>query len=436
MLFSRFERPLHELHPLAHVWNPDLRYVATEDSGFFAKSLLLIVCFGITLASSYWSRSPRSGHLKREENQPPRPPPPLQLPVNQDATDDEDGANRNDGDGDDEPQQDEGMDEQNEPGEDGHATVAAPAPEDPPPPGGLAEEDNDDRGNFYIDGGLQWLALLLVGAALLSIAKRSWRESSNSKHVNVKTRSATIPELLERQMALYDTVPNPALPTVAPATTSITSVAHNTGRVFAWRNVYLLLAVLSGLGFLVSTIRLLLPLRANNRDGERLVALQPALVGEHVAEGEGDEQDDLGHELAPPTTPRRHRTPRTPPPSPATCQNMLAGLSSATALRMARVNANTKREEERKERVREVQHRLWGLMYELRAERVYPRLFFTVFTSHWNTRADTMCTVAPNIPWLLDLGLCRENQYLNDFEVRAGTEESNRGNIGSTALIK
>ncbi|KAJ7775192.1 hypothetical protein B0H16DRAFT_1509927 [Mycena metata] len=396
-----------------------------KDPGLFTTCVLLIACVAITVVSGHWSRSSRSGRLKREEDPappppPPPPPPPLQLPVNPDATDDEDGINRNDGDGDGEPPQDEGINEQNEPGEDGHANAAAPEPEDPPPPGGLVEEDDDDWGHFYMDGGLRWLVLLLVGSALVSIVKRSWRKGGDSKYV--KTRSTTIRGLLERQIAaveylasnapkapsmiqgllqrrpqptLLATGPlhgDPALPAVAPAMTSRTSAARNAGKFFAWRNSYLLLAALPGFAFLVGIIHLLVPTHQRDLDegghGEQPAALQPALVDEHVDEG-GAEEDAPGPEPEPPATPRRHRTPRAPPPSPvsprrkrqlgplpfrdeatqATCRNMLAVLGSATALRMARVDANAKREgEERKQRVREVQRKLWALMYELRVE--------------------------------------------------------------------
>ncbi|KAJ7047181.1 hypothetical protein C8F04DRAFT_1248205 [Mycena alexandri] len=393
-----------------------------KDYGFFTKCLLVIVCFGITIASGYWARSSGSGRLKRQENQhpppppSPQPPPPQQPFVNQNAADDDEAHNGNGDDGDDEPHEGAGEDEHSAPAGDGHATAAAPAPEDPPPPGGLEEDDDDnDGGEYFMDGGLAWLVLLLIGSLIISVGKREWSNGSadtNLKHVDaVKTPSATIPSLLKRQMTvaiedlacgaskapsliqgllqrrpqptlfttgqLHDAVTlDPAAPAVSSAVSSITSVARKASRIFAWRDVYFLSAVLPGLAFFVTALRLLLPLRANNRDGEQLAALQLALVGERE-----EEEDGPGPEPEPPATPRQLQNPRTAPPSPVsprrqrpltplpfrdattqeTCGRMLGVIRRATALRMVRAEAAIpEREEMRKERVREVQRRIWG----------------------------------------------------------------------------
>ncbi|KAJ7775176.1 hypothetical protein B0H16DRAFT_1509852 [Mycena metata] len=396
-----------------------------QDLGVFMKCLPIVVCFCVSVASGHWARSPSSRRLKREENQappsppPPPPPSPQQLLVIQNA--DGDGeANGDGGDGDDEPQEGAGEDAQDAPTRNGHATGAAPAPEDPPPPGGLEEDDNDE-GDYVRDGGLAWLVLLLIGSLLVRIGKREWTKGSD--HVNVKTRSATIPSFLKRQMAgtvqdfacatpkapsliqgLLQRRPQPAvlltgqLPPLDPAPSAAASAvpsmtSRKVNRMFVWRNLYLLSAVLPGLAFLVTALRFLLPLRANNsnRDGEQPAVPQLALVGEQEEDADADaEGDDQEPEPEPPATPRLPQTPRAPPPSPVsprrkrpiaplpvrdtstqeTCERMVAVLRRTTALRMVRADAASQQreEEKRRERVREVQRRIWGLMYELRVE--------------------------------------------------------------------
>ncbi|KAJ7766874.1 hypothetical protein B0H16DRAFT_1522701 [Mycena metata] len=403
-----------------------------QDLGFFIKCLLIMICFCVTVASGHWARSPGCRRLKREEDEAPPPPPPppppspQQLFVNQNADDGE--ANGDSDDGDDEPQEGAGEDAQDAPAGDGHATGAAPAPEDPPPPGGLEEDDNDE-GDYVRDGGLAWLVLLLIGRLLIRIVKREW--TKGSEHANVKTRSATIPSLLKRQMAgtvqdlacaapkapsviqgLLQRRPQPAIliteqlpdaaplnPTPSAAASAVPSMTlRKVNRMFVWRNLYLLSAVLPGLAFLVTALRFLLPLRANNRDGEQLAVPQLALVGEQEedaaeeadADADAGEEDDQEPVPEPPETPRLPQTPRAPPPSPVsprrqrplaplpvrdtstqeTCDRMVAVLRRTTALRMVRADtASPQREEEkRKERVREIQRRIWGLMYELRVE--------------------------------------------------------------------
>ncbi|KAJ7172209.1 hypothetical protein C8R46DRAFT_1216064 [Mycena filopes] len=398
-----------------------------NDRGFFFKSLLIIICFTVTLASGSWARSPRSGRLKREGSPPlppPPPPPPQQIPMG-DLTADEDDADGHAGngdDGEDDPDQEGDGDGQTERDGDGHQVGAAPAPEDPPPPGGLEDEEGDN--NFNPDG-LPWLVLLVMGSILLAVTKRLWRRNSRET-TSVKKLSAKIPGLLERQIAVVDDLvcaykapsivqglllrAQPTLVSIAhlyttvnptfPAASSLTSVAREAWRIFTWRKAYILLAVLPGLGFLLAILRLL-PLQNRHRIPE-IVAERPALAPEPVTPRNR-------RLIPPPTTPRRprrrrvarlepiawpapepdddpHLEPRAPPPSPvspqrqpplpplpfrdpatqAVCQNMLTLIEQKTALRTAR--AQDLQVNESTKRVREVQRRIWGLLCELHEE--------------------------------------------------------------------
>ncbi|KAJ7149367.1 hypothetical protein C8R46DRAFT_1310179 [Mycena filopes] len=389
--------------------NPTPVLLQQNDHGFF-KSLLIIICFTVTLASGSWARSPRSGRLKREGNAPPPPPPPpppQQIPLGDLTADDEDDGHAGNGDdGEDDPDQEGDGDGQTERDGDGYQVGAAPAPEDPPPPGGLEDEEGDINSN---PDGLPWLVFLVVGSILLAVTKRLWRRNGR-KTTSVKKPSAKNPGLLERQIAVVDDLgcaykapssivqglllrAQPTLISTAhlhtavsptfPAASSLTSVARKAWRIFAWRKAYILLAVVPGLGFLAAIIRLL-TLQNRHRIPE-IVAERPALAPEPVTPSvarleaiawPAPEPDDDPHleSRAPPPSPVSPQGQRPLPPlslrDPATqavCHNMLTLIQQKTALRMARAQQDVEANESTK-RVREVQRRIWGLLCELYEE--------------------------------------------------------------------
>ncbi|KAJ7172142.1 hypothetical protein C8R46DRAFT_1032250 [Mycena filopes] len=386
--------------------DPTRTTISQDKAGLALTTFLILLSLGVASSAAYaWTRSPGSGRLHREPEQ--DPPPPADEDDGQEHNDiAEDNADQDSDGGDDDPQEDGGIDGgENGGADDGMATAAAPAPEDPPPPAGGIEEDGDGfRRPFVADGGFFWLVLFILANGLLNVVFRtraSRGTEANGKRSGV-SRSATIPGLLQRlpdfkygplQGSLHrQPLPiqvalalGPDVPTLvrkvadrASAFRTHTVVPDPAHRFLVWRRAYLLLVGLPGLGFAIAVLRLL------GTNGNLHI---PA---DHEQElvPQADDDDPLP---TPPTTPRRHRPPPAPHPSPIspprlrpraplpyrdkatqeTCDRMIILLRQRTITRTAPERKPQDGDAEGRERnakICAVQRRVWGLILELRRE--------------------------------------------------------------------
>ncbi|KAJ7137684.1 hypothetical protein C8R44DRAFT_975684 [Mycena epipterygia] len=377
-----------------------------EKPGALTTGLLIFMSIVIALAAGSWVRSPAQhprqyGRLHRAPlPPPPPPPPPPQGNANANANANQNNADANGGDGDDDPQEDGGADGANGQQNDDLAVAAAPAPEDPPPPGGAEEDgDNDDDDDSGSDGGLSWLALLLLGRLVIDF-------------LNGKPRNATRPADLEHQMDIINDEPDYQFraelkpesiiagllqrqPVRAPRASQRAQVVPRPARLLPlWRQTYLLFAVLPALGLLGAIVCMLFPVD-NIRNGVEL------------REDPGQDVPDPELELAPPQDiepepeaepPRQELNepePLPPPPPPPPPPNPVVQAAGAKAVLPQRTMAprvaqeqeahapeqeqeghvhHQDEEREAKEaraaRVCEVQRRIWGLLSESAMARV------------------------------------------------------------------
>ncbi|KAJ7149353.1 hypothetical protein C8R46DRAFT_1230456 [Mycena filopes] len=295
--------------------------------------------------------------------------------------------------GDDDPQEDGGVEGGENGGtDDGLATAAAPAPEDPPPPAGGIEEDEDRfRRAFVEDGGRETkvkgrLADVQKSATIPGLLRRLPAVNDLQCDAFLQRASAYYPPAIQLAFAFDPDIPSVVRQTVDRASafgSQNVSTPAKLLRFFSWR-IYLLLVGLPGLGFLIALLVLLGPLQAGPPPGAIVHREE-----EVVPQADDNDDDDPLRFPTPPTTPRRHRPPPAPHPSPIspprqrpiaplpfrdaktqeTCDRMVALLKTRTAGReQNRRDRDDAGERERNERIRAVQRRVWGLIVELRRE--------------------------------------------------------------------
>ncbi|KAJ6597278.1 hypothetical protein DFH09DRAFT_1305017 [Mycena vulgaris] len=393
-----------------------------EPAGNLTTGLLILICalLAVVAGASQWARTPRSKRLSKAPSPPPPPPSPppvADAPHNTDADDEED-AERNDG-GDDDPQEDgAGAQDENGRDEDGLATAAAPAPEDPPPPpGGIEEHADDAHDSCASDSPLLWLVGLLIGKLAMGlfsrkqVVKPSFKVDSAKRDIVKPTAptvqrpaSSRIPGLLERQVRVVNgdpalefcaapkppsfiagllqrrpqpvppPVPHalippalrqdllPVLPVMAQHTWDapspralLSSIVAVLRRVrLPWRKVYTLVVVLPALAFLgvVAIIIVLLP-RATPIPADAQALPEAPPPDPH------DMRDRIRVALF------RH-TPATEADKATRAQavQLLQRAAARRAARPAPVDEQDDLERERVQRVRELQRRVWRLMWE------------------------------------------------------------------------